>query len=188
MKNQAKLTLNLASNPMRNRRLFFMLGLGLLIVFIGTVVLGTGMHVRYKSKREEIEEELQTLQKNVTMVKNQEARYKELIEKKLVNTKEISEYINSVIYRKSFPWMDFFAALEDTLPASSYIVSLTPYPADGTELEVRFQAVFSNLNELLKFIKNLDDRGFEDINIVSESQSAEGKLLSEISVRYARHV
>jgi hypothetical protein len=78
--------------------------------------------------------------------------------------------------------------MEEALPESSYIVSLTPFPADGTEMEVRFQAVFANLDELLKFIKNLGSKGFGDINIVSESQSAQGFLLSEISVRYERHV
>ena len=84
--------------------------------------------------------------------------------------------------------MDFFAAMEESLPETSYITSLTPFPADGTEMELRFQAVFANLNELLKFIRTLNSKGFEDINIVSETQNAEGLLLSEISVRYARDV
>jgi hypothetical protein len=188
MKNQAKLTLNLASNPMRNRRLFFLLGVFLLSVFIGTTILGAGMHVRYKNKRKEVEGELHTLQKNLTTVKRQDTRYRTLIEQKLGNTKTTSDTINSLIYRKNFPWIDFFAAMEEALPESSYIVSLTPSPADGTEMEVRFKAVFTNLKELLQFVQDLESKGFDDVNIVSESQSAQGFLISEFSVRYERHV
>jgi len=188
MKSQAKLNLNLASSPMRNRRLFFFLGLFLLIIFIGTSVLGVSIHVRYKSKQADIGNEIGTISRELTVAKREETRYGVLIEQNMAEYKVASDYINNLIYRKSFPWMEFFAALEDSLPTSSYIVSLAPFPADGTEMEVRFQAVFLNLNELLKFIKSLDSKGFEDINIVSESQSAEGFLLSEISVRYERHV
>lgn len=188
MKNQEKLKLNLASNPMRNRRLFYLLGVCLLVVFVGTAVLGAIMFSQYKTKQKEVGEELNTIRKGVTEVKSQETRYKTLIEQKLAETKVTSDTINGLIYRKSFPWMDFFAAMEESLPESSYIVSLAPYPADGTELEVRFQAVFVNLKELYKFLANLDSKGFKDINIISESQSAQGYLISEISVRYERHV
>jgi len=187
MKNQAKLNLNLASNPLRNRRLFFLLGLCLLIVFIGTSVLGGSIHFRYKSKHNEIQQELNTINQNVSTVKSEETRYSTLLEKKLADYKVMSDFINNLIYRKSFPWVDFFATMEDSLPETSYIISLTPVPADGTDMEVRFQAVFANLKELLKFIQTLDSKGFEDINIVSESQSAEGFLISEISVRYERN-
>jgi hypothetical protein len=188
MKNQAKLNLNLASAPLRNRRLFFMLGACLLIVFVGTSVLGIDLHRRFKSKQVEIQTELDAINGKLAKERKEETRYNALIEQKLAQYKISADYINGLIYRKSFPWMDFFTAMEEALPESSYIVSLMPYPADGTEMEVRFQAVFTNLNELLQFIKKLDSKGFEDINIVSESQSAQGLLLSEISVRYERHV
>ncbi|MFC2163402.1 hypothetical protein ACFLT2_00225 [Acidobacteriota bacterium] len=188
MKNQVKLNLNLASNPLRNRRLFFLLGLCLLVVFIGTSVLGGSIYIRYKSKRGDIAKELDAINRKLTMARSDEIRFGELIEQNLANYKETSDYINNVIYRKSFPWIEFFATMEDSLPESSYIISLTPVPVDGTEMEVRFQAVFSNLDELLKFVNTLDSKGFEDINIVSESQSTEGFLISEISVRYERNV
>jgi Tfp pilus assembly protein PilN len=188
MKNHTKLSLNLASSPMRNRRLFFLIGFCLLVVFIASTILGVSIRLRYENKQREIEGELNALNKSAEVVKRQEIRYETLIEQTLAETKVTSDYINSLIYRKSFPWMEFFTAMENTLPDSSYIVSLTPFPVDGTKMEVRFQAVFTNLNELLTFIKNLGGKGFEDINIISESRSAEGFLLSEISVRYERHV
>lgn len=187
MKHQARLNLNLASNPLRNRRLFFLLGLCLLIVFVGTSVLGGSIHLRYKSKKNEVQKELRTINQNVITAKREETRYGTLIAQNLANYTAISDFINNLIFRKSFPWIDFFATMEDSLPESSYIISLTPAPADGTVMEVRFQAVFANLKELLKFIRSLDAKGFEDINIVSESQSAEGLLISEISVRYERN-
>lgn len=188
MKNQAKLNLNLASSPMRNRRLFFMLCICLLIVFIGTSILGGRIYIRYKSKHSDIAKEFDTVNRKLTTEKKEETRYGTLIEQRLDDYKVASDYINSLIYRKSFPWIDFFAAMEESLPETSYIISLTPVPADGTEMEVRFKAVFIDLNELLKFIETLDSEGFEDINIISESQSEEGFLLSEISVRYERNV
>ena len=188
MKNQAKLNLNLASAPMRNRRLFFLLGVCLLIVFLGTTVLGINMFLLYKNKQSDIQTELSAVNQKLAKAERENTQYDVFIAQKLTDFKVSADYINRLIYRKSFPWMEFFAAMEEALPTSSYIVSLTPFPADGTEMEVRFQAVFTNLNELLEFIKNLDSKGFEDINIVSESQNEQGFLSSEISVRYEHHV
>lgn len=188
MRNQPKLNINLASAPMRNRRLFFLLGACLLIVFVGVSTLGLSLHLRYKSRHDDTAKEVAAINQRLTTANREEARYDALIEQKLTDYKVIADTINSLIYRKSFPWMDFFAAMEESLPESSYIVSLAPFPAEGTAMEVRFQAVFANLNELLGFVKSLDSKGFANINIISESQSAEGFLLSEISVRYERHV
>jgi hypothetical protein len=84
--------------------------------------------------------------------------------------------------------MDFFSALEDALPASSYIISLRPLPEEGISMEVRFKVASASMNELLKLIARLAAKGFKDIQILSESKSQEGYSLSEISLRYERNI
>jgi len=188
MKNHVKLNLNLASLPLKNRRLFFLLfSLGALS-FVAVSVLGGIIYSRYSSGRAGIQKTLLETKVRLNEAQREEKQFSARIEEiQKAGTPEV-EFLNNLIFQKSFSWMDFFAALEESLPESGYIVSLTPYPVDGTAMEVRFEAAFANLNDLLKFITKLDTTGFRNINIISESRTEEGFLLSEISVRYVHDV
>ncbi|MBN1225108.1 MAG: hypothetical protein JXB23_17800 [Candidatus Aminicenantes bacterium] len=188
MKKVVKLNLNLASSPMKNRRLFFLLFGLLTTAVIVVALLGATIYFRYGSERGDIQETIDDMNMKLNKAQIEEKKFSTRIE----DTQRIQannvDFLNSLIYKKSFSWMDFFTALEESLPESSYIVSLTPYPVDGSTMEVRFEAACADLNDLLKFITQLDIKGFKNINIISESRTNEGFLLSEISVRYVHDV
>jgi hypothetical protein len=188
MKNHKKLNLNLASSPMRNRRLFLFLSALLGISTCLVLALGGRIYSQYRGRAQEAKREVSRIESQISddqKVANQLSIKIEELNDKLA---EDVELINSLVYSKSFSWMDFFSALEDALPASSHIISLRPFPEEGISMEVRFKVASASMNELLKFIARLAAKGFKDIQILSESKNKEGYSLSEISLRYERNI
>jgi hypothetical protein len=55
-------------------------------------------------------------------------------------------------------------------------------------MEVRLKVASPNLDELLKLNKNLYEKRFTNIRIISESRNEAGLLISEISLVYERTV
>lgn len=188
MRNHKKLNLNLATNPMRNRRLYLLLFALLGISACLVLVLGGKIYHDYRDLALEAEKEVVQIERQISDTQRETNELNIKIEE--FNTqyaKEVS-LINGLVYSKSFSWMDFFSALEDALPVSSYIISLRPLPEEGISMEVRFKVASASMNELLKLIARLAAKGFKDIQILSESKSQEGYSLSEISLRYERNI
>jgi len=183
-----KLDLNLASSPLKNRRLFWTLFCFLAGAFVAVSVTAARIYVRYGKERAGIHETIGELNRGVKRAQEKEKQISERIEEMKRSQMNNVDFLNRLVFQKSFSWMDFFAALETSLPESSYIVSLTPYPLDGSTMEVRFEAACADLKDLLQFVAQLDKKGFKDINIISESRTDEGLVLSEISVRYVYDV
>lgn len=188
MRNHKKLNLNLATNPLRNRRLFLLL-VAILGLSVGLLLaLGGKIHFEYKDLAHEAEKGVRQIERQIS----DDQREANELNIKIVDLdkrySEEVELINSLVYSKSFSWMSFFSALEEALPASSYIVSLRPFPEDGISMEVQFRVASASMNEILNFIARLAAMGFKDIQILSESKSPEGYVLSEISLRYERNI
>jgi len=93
-----------------------------------------------------------------------------------------------MIYKKSFSWVDFLSALEEALPASCYIESLAPTLKENSQMEVRLKVAAPSLDELLKLNKNLFQKNFTGIRIISESINETGLLVAEITLIYERTV
>jgi hypothetical protein len=173
---------------MRNRRLFLLLAVFLGISTCLVLVLGGKLHFEYKDLAQEAEKEVEQIERQISVDqrKANELNIK-IVDLDEEHSEEV-ELINSLVYSKSFSWMDFFSALEESLPASSYIVSLRPFPEEGISMEVKFKVASASMNELLNFIARLAAKGFKDIQILSESKSPEGHSLTEISLRYERNI
>ena len=188
MKNHKKLNLNLATSPMRNRRLFLLLFALLGISTCLVLALGGMIHFEYKDLAREAEKEVMRIERQISNDQREANKLNIKIVELDEQHSEKVELINSLVYSKSFSWMDFFSALEEALPASSYIVSLRPFPEEGISMEVQFKVASASMDELLHFIARLAAKGFKDIQILSESKSPEGHSLTEISLRYERNI
>jgi Tfp pilus assembly protein PilN len=188
MSNHKKIYLNLASNPMRNRRLFLIL-IALFSVSICLVLsFGGKIFFQYRGKAHEAEHAVAQTEKQMSDAQRATSQLDTRLEKMQEQHGEEIEFINGLIYSKSFSWIDFFSALEEALPASSAILSMSPYPEEGLSMEVRFKVASASMNELLNFIARLAAKGFKDIQILTESKSPDGHSLSEISLRYERNI
>lgn len=186
MTRQKRLNLNLATHPLRNRRLFFIL-VGILgASFLVVLSLGGYAYWKYKAKNNHFEKNWVRIERKIKSVQREERRLTVQIEEAAKKYKTQVDRLNTLILKKSFSWANFLSALEEALPESCYIVSLEPFLIEANQMEVRLKAAAPNLDELLKLNRNLYEKNFSSIRIINESINEAGLLISEISLIYER--
>lgn len=188
MRNAKRLSLNLASHPMRNRRLFYLV-LGLMVILLLSLSYLTGsLYLGTRAKAIELRASISDLEKGIHLAQRREKELELKVEELSKRHREKVDLVNGIILRKSFSWLKLLGNLETALPDSSYIVSLVPRLLDDSRMEVKFRVISRNLDQLLKLINNLNSLKFNNIRIDNEEINERGWLLSEISLSYERNI
>ena len=188
MKHNYKLNLELASRPLRNRRLFFLCLFLLVILTVGISVVSANLYIKFKNKVGETQVKIEDVDQKRRRAQLEEIQLADQIESLAVANQSKIDFINGLIYRKSFSWIDFLSDLESALPARCYIVSLAPSPRGELGMEVRIRVVSPTLPDLLALTTQLVKLGFENVLIRSEEQANDGLLISEVSFIYEKHI
>ena len=186
MKKQKRVYLNLATYPLKNRRFFFLLAGILGVLAITITFFGVYTFWAYRSKNINFVGNSAQIEKMITDAKREELRLSTQIKNASEAYQERIDLLNMLILKKSFSWVDFLSALEEALPASCYIESLAPTLKENNQMEVRLKIAAPNLDELLKLNKNLYEKRFAGIRIVSEAMNEVGLLIAEITLVYER--
>lgn len=188
MKNQQHLSLNLASHPVRNRRLFVILTLlvgSLLVILITTGVNGI---VKYGLSGKNARDSIESINQEIVRLQRESKGHANLItQAKQENGKKV-ELINQIIYRKSFSWLTLLSRLEELLPDACYIVSLAPAFHEDASMDIRFKVASPNLDTLMILIDRLNKLNFTHIRLLSENRDQTGYIVYEISVGYERNI
>jgi Tfp pilus assembly protein PilN len=188
MKKQKRAHLDLATNPLKNRRFFFLIS-GILGVLTAAVWFsGVFTFWTYSSKQANFQDNSAQIEKMMIDAKREELRLSTQIKNASQIYQGKIDSLNTLIFKKSFSWMEFLSALEEALPASCYIESLAPTLKENNQMEVRLKIAAPNLDELLKLTKNLYEKSFSGIKIINEAVNEAGLLLSEITLVYERTV
>lgn len=188
MKKQKRTHLNLASHPMKNRRFFFFLAGSLGFFALATIFLGMYTFWTYSDKNRDFADNRAQIEKMVKDAKREELRLSSQIEKAAKEYSDKIDLFNSLIFKKSFSWVEFLSSLEEALPESCYIESLAPTLKEDNQMEVRLKVAAPNLDELLKLNQNLYEKSFTGIRIMSETINEVGLLIAEITLTYERNV
>jgi cell division protein FtsB len=188
MRKTKKINVNLASHPLRNRRFFFLITGILVVLFCVFSILAGHTYWVYSKKNRNLALARAQIEKKMQDAQRENRRLTTLINDGSQNYSERIEFINTLIYKKSFSWVDFLSALEDSLPDTCYVVSMAPSLKDNSKMEVRLKIAAPNLDELLKLNKNLYEKHFTNIRIISETRDEAGMLVSEISLVYERTI
>lgn len=183
-----RLNLNLASKPLRNRRLFFFLLSFMGILLIVLSFLAINLFLKYSWKAKQVKASISNVEKKIRIATRKEEEFTTNIKEATKIYKDRVDFINGIILRKSFSWVNFLGNLERALPDSSYIISLVPKLLSDSRMEVKFKAVSRNLDNLLKLINNLKALKFKNIRVESEKEDERGMLVSEISLSYERNI
>jgi hypothetical protein len=186
MNKKTKLNLELASYPLRNRRLFYACVLLLVVIAGGVSYLSANLYFEYKKRVDETYARIEEVERNRGRVQLEEKRASDLIEAESALSQSKIDFINSLIYRKSFSWIGFLSDLEGALPPRCYIVSLAPSPRGDRGVEVRIRVASPTLDDLLRLYTQLVESGFKEVQIRSEEQTDNGLLMSEVSFIYER--
>ncbi len=186
MNNKLRYNLNLASHPLRNRRLFFAPLLVLGIAFVCLSAWSCFTYIKFKSKSADIKTEIASTNSLMRDFQNEQAHLNKQIEDLNLKYKKKINLINGFILRKSFSWVDFLSALESSLPSSSFMLSMAPSFKGGSKVEIRFRVATPDLDELFEFISQLESLGFKDLRVMREAPGRDGYLTSEISLSYEK--
>jgi Tfp pilus assembly protein PilN len=183
-----RLNVNLATRPLRNRRLFFLLGgvlaLALLVTSLAAVVIFFQFSLKKSTARDGLRKTDASIRADQTEQKRLAARVEEAVGK----DQDIVDTINGIILKKSFSWTDFLSKLEECLPDSSYILSLAIPQIDNTGIQFRIKVVSRDLEDFLALINRLLNLNFSQPRLESEERNDQGQLVSEISVTYERNI
>lgn len=184
----ARLSLNLASHPLRNRRFFYLLLFSLVIVLLLFSFLAGKIFIEYKYKAQEIMATAEETDQLIKDARGEEETFSGRIEDAIIKYKGKVDLINSIILGKSFSWIEFLSDLENSLPDSSYIVSMAPTLTEDSKMQLSLKVAYSSVDDLLKLYNNLSALKFNQIKIKSEAENEGGLLVSEISLYYEKDI
>ena len=186
MKRTHRLNLNLATRPLRNRRLFFLLGGFLGLLFLAVTLLATFLFFQSTLKVNRVQADLKKADESLKAAQSEQKRLGTRLQEAARKDQGFIESVNSIILRKSLSWTDFLSKLEEALPDSSYVLSLTPMHVGDTRIQFRIRVVSQNLDDLLALINKLQSLKFSQPRVETEERNDRGQLTSDISVIYER--
>ncbi len=188
MNHKSRLNLELASQPLRNRRLFFLCLFLLVALTVGVTVVSANLYGKFKSKYNETQLQVEEVEQKRERAQREEIQLANQIESQSAANQAKIDFINGLIYRKSFSWIDFLTDLESALPTRCYIISMAPSPRGELGMEVRIRVASPGMEDLLKLYTQLVELKFENVLIRSEEQANNGLLISEVSFIYEKHI
>lgn len=183
-----QLNVNLATNPLRNRRFFYLCLCVLGIALICMSLISAKIFFENRIKAQNAKASIGETERLIVSEEGKEGLFSLRIEEAKKKYGKKIELINNIILSKSFSWIEFLSDLENSLPDSSYIVSLAPKLTEDLKMQLGLRVSSPNIAELLNFINNLRELKFHHIEIISEAKDENGELLSEISLTYEKHI
>jgi hypothetical protein len=186
MNEQNVLSLNLASHPFRNRRLFLTIAGALGLLAAALLVWGGTTFFLYRGRERQANASRAEAEQRLATLKRQEQQFGAKATEAGKELKEQVDIFNNIILGKKFSWVEFLSMLETGLPATSYIISLEPSPALGARTDVSFRVVSPSLDELVKVVQNLNDLGFQRLRVEKERVDERGRTVAEIFLSYEK--
>jgi len=180
------LNLNLATRPLRNRRLYnaaVRVLAGFVVVLASLAVFAV---VKYGGEASRIKTASAETRKIQADSGREEKRLTADIDREEKLSRARVDLVNGIILRKMFSWTGLLSELEQALPGPSYITALSPGFTPGGAVALQMRVTSRSLEDLTAFITALTARGFKNIQVGGETRSEEGRLLAEISTTYER--
>ena len=186
MTNGTALNLNLATRPLRNRRLYTAAVRALAVLILLLAVASTFVVLKYGGEASRLKSSSDETRKLQSEAAREEKRLTGDIRRQERLGQARVDLVNGIILRKTFLWTALLSELEKALPGPSYITALSPsFTLDGA-VTMHMRVTSRSLDDLLAFITDLTARGFKNIQVFGETRSEEGRLITEISLTYER--
>ncbi len=183
-----RLNLNLATHPLRNRRLFLLLGGVLGSAFLVTSLVAILIFFQFGLKKNRVKADLHQVDASIRTAQTDQKRLAARVKEETTKDQDMIDAINGIILKKSFSWTGFLSKLEECLPDSSYILSLAIPQIDKAGIQFRVRVVSRSLDDLVALINKLQDLNFSRPRVESEERNDQGLLVSDISVTYERTI
>ena len=186
MRKKRRLDLNLAGDPLRNKRLF-----RLLFFFIGGVsviwfIIGITVFLKNRNDGQDMATALAGVENKINHIRQEERRYNTQVNELSRENLSDVNFINHLISQKAFSWTEMFTALEKSLPDGCYIVSISPMEKGDLKTQVKLEVASAGLDPLFQFIDNLYTMDFSGVRLIRERKSETGSSISEVSLDYGK--
>jgi hypothetical protein len=167
-----KVRLNLATSSLENNRRFaagaaVVGGLGVIAMFLLAWHAFSVWRFNTAAKAEQ-----QQIEVDMARLRGQRAELEAFFNQpESVQRRDRAAFLNSLIARRAFPWINVFMALEKSLPEGVRVVSIEPKLVEG-HLELRLAIGALNDDGKVKFLKALESSPeFSQIQVLSETRS-----------------
>jgi Tfp pilus assembly protein PilN len=180
------LNLNLATRPLRNRRLYKTAVWALAGLMALCAGLSVFVFLKYGGQDRRVKAASAEAQRLQGEAQREVRRLDADIKRAEAQSKLRVDLVNAVILKKSFRWTALFAEIEKALPGPSYITALRPeFTADGS-VAMHIRVNSRSLNDLSDFITALTAGGFKGIKVGGTQRSEDGRIIAEIDLKYER--
>jgi Tfp pilus assembly protein PilN len=167
-----KLNLNLATSPLENNRRFIAgAGLAGLLALIFLIVLS---HQTYSTWRANsaIRADISRVEKEIQFQADQQANLGRFFE--LPDTKTVldrSNFLNSLIEARTFPWPKIFEDLEKTLPPGVRVINIAPR-LEGGRAAIKITVGAMDDASKVEFLQKIESsKAFNGIRVIDEKYS-----------------
>jgi Tfp pilus assembly protein PilN len=186
--NDPALNLNLATRPLRNRRLYQAVSRGLVALIVVLAALAAFAILKYGGEASRLKAAMAETSRLQTEAGREEKRLTADIDREEKLSRARVDLVNSIILRKTFSWTGLLSDLEKALPDPSYITALNPSFTPSGAIALEMSVTSRNLGDLEAFITALNARGFKNIKVGGEQRSEDGRVLTPISATYERAI
>ncbi|HXZ34037.1 MAG TPA: PilN domain-containing protein [Terriglobales bacterium] len=101
------------------------------------------------------------------------------------NTRDRSQFLNDLFYRKAFSWTRVFENLEDVMPPRVHLVSIHPELADNNELAIKLVVAGDSRERALELVRKMEaSKHFRETEIQQESAEGGGNASQGDTVKF----
>ncbi len=185
-----KLRLNLATQPLENKRPF--LAAAGTLGAVGILLLLLLSHGAYKSWRanRDLRMDIAHLESEIATYKQRQAALQDYFRSpQAQQVLDRAAFLNSLIGERSFPWTKIFMDLEKTLPAGVRVVNIAPSLKNGKAV-VQITVGAATDESKIKFLEALEkSQAFSNIQVQEErhleqATAASDKIMLQLTAWY----
>lgn len=100
-------------------------------------------------------------------------------------TRDRSQFLNDLFYRKAFSWTRVFENLEDVMPPRVHVVSIHPELANNNELAIKLVVAGDSRERALELVRKMEaSRHFRETEIQQESAETGSNANQGDTVRF----
>ncbi len=180
-----KISVNLASRPLRNRRFFFVLLGAMIALFLIVAAVSARVLLSSRAKERSLTASLVQVRKTSEAARQDRDTWIGHVREWAKTYRTTVDSLNAILVDKHFSWVAFLDRLEESLPPSCVIIQMTPLVTRSGSLDVRFKMTSPTLTDMLAFIQALNAKGFKNISVRQEAQ-LNGQWVSEIMFTHER--
>jgi type IV pilus assembly protein PilN len=185
-----KVPINLASQPYENLRPFY-LAAGIAAVLLTALALLVVWNVRQNDhETRRLTEQSDRLEKDLQSARREQRDLQQwLARPEVLEIRDRSAFLNSIIARKSLSWTQMFMDMEKILPERVQVTAIHPSLNKDQQAELKLTVSAPSVQPLVEFLKSLESAPQFGAPVVESQRfpaekAADTNIVLELSVLY----